>query len=794
MKKNKARKKERIHARMASFSLAVANDGNAPVVAPLDVISKPSQDTARATQPSSTDTTSQPASTSEALERLRLLMETQMKRMADQKDSRSSLLAAHAQTTAATSTAKLTAELPQATNVPKAIIPRNPPQPPAMMPPPPPPPAVIEAQPVPHAVPPPAPPVSAEKTPPSIPPLTMKSTMTEQTKTPTSPLSASPFLPSVAPPDFTVLTTKIMSIAARSQKVMNEYMQRNKDMMAKMPSRDPSHMNQMLMEFTGKVLSNPERLIDSQIAFWQDYVKLMKSAVAASSGQKMETVIPTDPHDKRFKDPSWQEVWVFDFIKQSYLLMARWAQSMITHLDGIDPKMAHKITFFTNQAIDALAPTNFWMTNPEVLRTTLETHGENLLEGFEHILSDMEKGHGQLLISMSDHSAFKFGENIAITKGKVVFQNELIQLIQYAPLTETVHKTPIMITPPWINKFYVLDLKPENSFIRYMVEQGHTVFCISWVNPDGRHANYGFDDYMMMGPVAAATEVAKITGEKKINCIGYCIGGTLLACMMGWMAALGDKKPADMPEIGSTTYLVTLIDFENPGDIGVFIDEDQVQMIESMMKPQGYLPGTAMATTFSMLRANDLIWSFVVNNYLKGKEPFPFDLLTWNSDSTNLPAAMQSYYLRNMYMQNNLIKPNKLEMKGVPIDLRKVTVPAFCLSTIEDHITLWRSTYTSTQTYSGPVTFCLSGSGHIAGVVNPPAKKKYGYWTNNVERCPANPDEWLKGATKHEGSWWPEWIKWLDQYAGEQVPARDPAKNANVIEDAPGSYVRVKVL
>lgn len=542
-------------------------------------------------------------------------------------------------------------------------------------------------------------------------------------------------------------------------------------------------------------MSNPDRFVETQIAFWQDYVKLLKAAVAASSTQqKMETVIANDPSDKRFKDPAWQEVWVFDFIKQSYLLMARWAQGLLDHADGINPKIAHKIEFYTHQMVDALSPTNFWMTNPEVLRTTIETRGENLIRGLENLLADLERGHGELLISMSDNSAFTFGENIATSKGKVVYQNDLMQLIQFSPLTEKVHQTPILITPPWINKYYILDLKAENSFIRYLVEQGHTVFCISWVNPDSRHAEMSFDDYMMLGPVAAATEIAKITKEKSLNCVGYCIGGTALACMLGWLAALGDKKPEGMPEITSATYLVTMIDFEEPGDLGVFIDEDQIELVESMMKGQGYLPASAMGTTFAMLRANDLIWSFVVNNYLMGREPFPFDLLTWNSDSTNLPAAMQSYYLRNMYLKNKLIKPNGLSMKGVPINLQKVKVPTFSLSTHDDHITPWRSTYASTQTYSGPVTFCLSGSGHIAGIVNPPAKKKYGYWTNNVTQYPANPEEWLKTATKHEGSWWPEWIKWLDQYAGPMIEARDPAANANVIEDAPGSYVRVRVM
>ncbi|MGE4350985.1 MAG: PHA/PHB synthase family protein [Bdellovibrionales bacterium] len=600
------------------------------------------------------------------------------------------------------------------------------------------------------------------------------------------------------PADFQELSARIMQIATRSQKLLASFLERNKDMVGHLPSPDPAHLGQAFLDFTTRILSNPERFVEAQIAFWQDYVKLLKGTLAASaSGKSVPDVITPQPGDKRFKDPAWQEAWLFDYIKQSYLLTSRWAQNLLENTDGIDPKVAHKIEFYTHQVIDAMSPTNFWMTNPEVLRTTIESKGENLVNGLSHLLDDIERGHGQLLIKMSDSSAFKYGENIAATKGKVVFQNDLIQLIQYSPTTETVRKTPILINPPWINKYYILDLKPESSFVKYLVDQGHTVFMISWVNADKRHAKYGFDDYMIMGPVTAAQEVKKLTGSDDINVIAYCIGGTLVATMLAWLAVLDeDKKPAGMPKINSATYLTTLIDFESPGDISVFIDEDQVRMLEEMMEKEGYLPASMMATSFSMLRSNDLIWSFVINNYLMGKEPFPFDLLSWNTDSTNLPAKMQSYYLRNMYIENNLIKPNKLVMKGTPINLCKIETPTFSLSTMEDHIAPWKSTYASTQIYSGPVTFCLSGSGHIAGVVNPPAKKKYGYWTNETRPYPAAPDDWFKGSTKHEGSWWPYWVEWVKQYSGDMVPSadRDPAKNPNVIEDAPGSYVKVRVM
>ncbi len=609
------------------------------------------------------------------------------------------------------------------------------------------------------------------------------------------PLEKCPPPPSL--PEIVDMSAQILQIAQRSHKVLAAFMSRNKTLTERIPSRDPAHLGKAFSDFLKQTLSKPDLLVEKNIAFWRDYVRLLQSTVERMAGQETTPVIAPDSSDKRFKDAAWQELWLFDFIKQSYLLVSRLTNELLDHSEkSLDPKIAHKLRFYTRQMLDAMSPSNFWMTNPEVLRTTLETHGENLLKGLQHMLSDIERGHGQLLISMSDSSAFHFGQNIATTKGKVVFQNELIQLIQFAPLTETVYKTPYLIIPPWINKYYILDLKPESSLIRYMVENGHTVYCISWVNPDKRHAKLSFDDYMMIGPVQALREIKKITGENEVNCLGYCIGGTLMACMLGWLAGIGDKKPADVPNVSSATYLVGLVDFSQPGDLGVFIDEEQISMIEALMEGPGYLPAPFLGMTFSMLRANDLIWSFVVNNYLMGKEPFPFDLLSWNSDSTNLPAAMQSYYLRNMYLHNKLIQPNALEMKGVPIDLRKIKVPSFLLGTQEDHITLWRGVYAGTQIYSGPVTFCLSGSGHIAGVVNPPAKEKYGYWTN--DNCPPNPDNWLRTAEQHKGSWWPYWIKWLDQYGNGKIPAstpgRDPNANPNAIEDAPGSFVKIRVM
>jgi polyhydroxyalkanoate synthase len=452
--------------------------------------------------------------------------------------------------------------------------------------------------------------------------------------------------------------------------------------------------------------------------------------------------------------------------------------------DGVDPHTARKLDFYTRQFVDALAPTNFVMTNPEVLRATLDSRGENLLNGLKNLLDDLERGKGRLAISMTDTAAFRIGENIAVTPGKLVFQNELIQLIQYEPATETVKRRPLLIIPPWINKFYILDLRPDNSFIRWAVGQGHSVFVISWVNPDERLAAETFADYMLKGPLAALGAIEQATGEREANVIGYCLGGTLLGCTLAYLAAKRDRR------IKSATFFVTMLDFAEAGELSVFIDEEQLNSLEERMEKRGYLEGRDMATTFNMLRANDLIWSFVVNNYLLGKQPLPFDLLYWNADSTRMPAAMHSFYLRNMYQRNLLAKPGGISLAGVPIDLGKVRTPAFLLSTQEDHIAPWRSTYAATRLFKGPVKFVLSASGHIAGVINPPGGK-YGHWENDEN--PPTPEEWLAGATRHPDSWWPLWQRWVAQYAGGEVAARHPGDGKlKPIEDAPGSYVKVR--
>jgi polyhydroxyalkanoate synthase len=535
---------------------------------------------------------------------------------------------------------------------------------------------------------------------------------------------------------------------------------------------------------TARLMTNPAKLVEAQLSLWKDYMALWQSATRRMLGENAEPVITPSAEDRRFKDALWDESYVFDYIKQSYLLTARWMQSTVKQVEGLDDKTAKKVDFYTRQFVDAMAPSNFALTNPEVIRTTLESGGENLLKGLSNLLTDLERGKGQLAIKMTDMEAFRVGENIAVTPGKVIFQNELMQLLQYAPTTPNVLKRPLLIIPPWINKFYILDLREKNSFIRWAVGQGHTVFVVSWVNPDERLANKSFDDYMVQGPLAALDAIAAATGEREINVIGYCLGGTLLACTLAYMAAKGDKR------IASATFFTTMVDFAEAGELSVFIDEEQLAALEERMSEKGYLEARDMATTFNMLRANDLIWSFVVNNYLLGKDPFPFDLLYWNADSTRMPAAMHSFYLRQMYQENKLAK-GEITLLDTRIDLRKISTPAFILSTREDHIAPWKSTYAATQLYKGPVKFVLAASGHIAGVVNPPAANKYCHWT--AAENPATPDAWLEAAQQRPGSWWPAWHDWVKRFGGGEVPARKPGDGKlKPIEDAPGSYVKTK--
>jgi polyhydroxyalkanoate synthase subunit PhaC len=584
-------------------------------------------------------------------------------------------------------------------------------------------------------------------------------------------------------PDPAEIGRSMADIAERSQRIVSEWLKRQSD---EDHSADPLNIASAFMEMTARLIANPGHMVQAQLGFWRDYMSLWQNTTRRIMGMEAEPVIDAPATDRRFKDDAWKENEVFDFIKQSYLLSARYVQDVVKHVDGLDAKTSQKVDFYARQFVDAMSPSNFLLTNPEVLRKTAETGGENLLRGLNNLLSDLEQGKGKLRIKMTDMEAFKLGENIGVSPGKVVYQNDLMQLIQYAPSTETVLKRPLLIGPPWINKFYILDLRPRNSLVRWAVSQGHTVFMISWVNPDAKLAEKGFEDYMKEGYLDALDAIEKATGERDVNAIGYCLGGTLLASTLAYMAAKKDDR------IKSATFFVTLTDFEDAGELGVFIDEEQLQSLEGKMNKRGYLEGSEMATTFNMLRANDLIWSFVVNNYLLGNDPFPFDLLYWNADSTRMPARMHSFYLRKMYQQNLLSQPGGISLAGVPIDLRKIRTPAYFLSTREDHIAPWKSTYRGTQLLSGPKRFVLAASGHIAGVVNPPESGKYGHWIN--KDLPSDPEEWFKGATEMAGSWWPDWHRWVSSQAKEQVPARVPGEGKlTPIEDAPGSYVKVKL-
>ena len=589
----------------------------------------------------------------------------------------------------------------------------------------------------------------------------------------------------VKTPDPVELTHSMTDIADRSRRLVHDFLERQDPNALGMS--DPLNVGSAFFDMTSKMMADPAQIVKAQMDLWQAYMNLWQTTASRMLGGGVAPIASPEAGDRRFKDAAWDENVVFDYIKQSYLLTAEWMQRTVNQVEGLDDKTKRKVDFYTRQFADAMAPSNFVMTNPEVLRTTIESGGENLVKGLQNLLEDLERGKGKLSIKMVDDEAFEVGGNVATTPGKVVYQNELMQLIQYSPTTETVYRRPLLIVPPWINKFYILDLREKNSFIKWAVGQGITVFVVSWVNPDAELAEKSFDDYMREGPLAALDAIEQATGEREINAIGYCIGGTLMASTLAYMAAKGDDR------IKSITFFTTMIDFAEAGELSVFIDEDQLAALEDRMNKDGYLDGRAMSTTFNMLRANDLIWSFVVNNYLMGKEPFPFDLLYWNSDSTRMPAAMHSFYLRNMYHDNKLVEPGGIELAGEPIDLTAIDLPTFVLSTKEDHIAPWKSTYAATQTYKGAVKFVLAMSGHIAGVVNPPSDKpKYGYWTK-TGRAPKAPEKWLAGATAHQGSWWPEWKAWLNKHGGGQVPARTPGDGGlPALEDAPGSYVKVK--
>jgi polyhydroxyalkanoate synthase subunit PhaC len=532
-------------------------------------------------------------------------------------------------------------------------------------------------------------------------------------------------------------------------------------------------------------LADPQRTVELQTRLGKAYLDLWAVAAKRLAGEDTAPVAVPAPFDKRFADPEWSSNQFYDFLKQAYLLTASWANQLVADAADLDPHTKRKAEFYMRQLANALSPSNFVLTNPELLRETFSSNAENLVRGMGMLAEDIEAGHGHLRIRQSDASMFEVGRNLATTPGKVIFQNDLMQLIQYAPATASVLKRPLLIVPPWINKYYVLDLTPEKSFIKWCVDQGLTVFCISWVNPDERLAQKTFDDYVREGPLAALDAIKRATGEDQVHSIGYCVGGTMLAVALAAMAASGDER------ITSATLFAAQVDFTYAGDLKVFVDEEQVTALEQRMAERGYLDGRTMATVFNFLRSNDLIWPYVINNYLKGKSPFPFDLLYWNSDATRMPAANHSFYVRSCYLDNKLAH-GKMTIDGTPIDLKSVKVPIYNLATREDHIAPAKSVLLGSRYFGGPVRFVLAGSGHIAGVVNPPAKNKYQYWTGPRPRS-SNLGKWLASAKEHPGSWWPDWLAWLKRQDDTEVPARVPGDGElTPIEDAPGSYVKVR--
>ncbi|MCW8914748.1 MAG: class I poly(R)-hydroxyalkanoic acid synthase [Magnetovibrio sp.] len=587
----------------------------------------------------------------------------------------------------------------------------------------------------------------------------------------------------------------LADVATKSQEMIREFNERHAvDPEWQETARSEFNMSEVVglpeifADLTRQLMNEPEHLIQAQQKYWENSLKLMGYMNARMAGQKPEPILTPKPGDKRFSDDDWTNEPYFDFLKQQYLLFTDWMQDVVGSAGGLDPHERRKAEFFTQRITDAMAPTNFLLTNPKALHETIETKGQNLLRGLEMAMEDMEKSHGRMSVRQTQEDAFTLGVEIANTPGKVVYRNDLMELIQYTPSTKKVRKTPLLIVPPWINKFYILDLGEEKSFIRWAVEQGHTVFAISWVNPDESLKHKAFEDYIKEGPLAALDAIEQATGETEVNAIGYCIGGTTLATTLAYLVQTKQKK-----RIKSATFFTTLLDFSDVGELSIFTDGGMVERLEEHMKDNGILYGHEMASTFSQLRANDLIWNFAINSYLLGKEPQPFDILYWNSDSTNMPAAMHAYYLRNMYLENRLRLKGGIKILGVPIDLSKIKTPSYFLATKDDHIAPWKTVYESATLLSGPTKYVLAGSGHVAGVINPPGRNKYAYRirTKGGKERPNSPEEWLELSEEHNGSWMNDWSKWINRHAGKKdQAARTPGqKGLKAICDAPGTYV-----
>ena len=580
------------------------------------------------------------------------------------------------------------------------------------------------------------------------------------------------------------LSANLARAALTAQGAIAELALRQADRPAAL-SADPFHVTPALTQVMGRLAAQPDRLMRAQADLFARYLELWQSAARRMAGDPAEPVVEPAKGDKRFTDPDWSENPVFDVIKQSYLLTSNWLNGLVAEVDGVDPMEKRRVEFFMKMLTDAFSPSNFLASNPAALKEVMATGGESLVKGMENFAADLARGGGQLSIAQTDYERFKIGENVATAPGKVVFRNEIIELIQYAPTTEQVHEIPLVIFPPWINKFYILDLRPENSMIRWLADQGVTVFVASWVNPTPELSTKTFEDYMRQGIYEGTAAAIGQCGVPHVNAVGYCIGGTLLSASLAHMAAKGVRP------IGSATFFAAQQDFSEAGDLLLFTNEEWLKTLEQKMdEGGGVLSGQAMADTFNALRANDLIWSFFVNNYLLGREPKPFDLLFWNSDQTRMPKTLHLFYLRRFYGDNALAK-GELVLDGVTLDLGDVKIPIYVQSSRDDHIAPARSVYRGAKLFGGPVTFTMAGSGHIAGVINAPAANKYQHWT--CDELPETLEQWQANAREAPGSWWPHWAEWLKARSGPMVPARDPAKGKlKPLGDAPGEYVKVR--
>ena len=550
-------------------------------------------------------------------------------------------------------------------------------------------------------------------------------------------------------------------------------------------SPDPFNVGPAMGEVMTRLATTPDKLFKAQADLFGRYMDLWQNAARRAAGETPEPTAAPARGDKRFNDKDWSENPVFDVVKQSYLVTSDWLNSLVSGVEGVDPLTKRRAEFFTKLLTDAFSPSNFLASNPAALRELAATNGESLVKGMEHFAADIERGGGKLAISQTDYSRFHVGENVATAPGKVVWRDELYELLQFDPATDQQRDIPLLIFPPWINKFYILDLRPENSMIRWLTGQGFTVFVTSWVNPDQSLRDRNFEDYMRGGIYSASQKVMEQCEVDRVNAVGYCIGGTLLGSTLAHMASTGDKR------MNAVTFFAAQHDFSEAGDLLLFTDETWLKQLEDMMDAAGgVLPGSAMADTFNALRSNDLIWSFFVNNYLMGKEPPSFDLLYWNSDQTRMPKALHLFYLRQFYGQNAFSK-GELVLDGVKLDPKSVKVPMYFQASREDHIAPARSVYKSARLFGGPVTYTLAGSGHIAGVVNPPAANKYQHWENPA--LPPTFEEWFDGAIEKPGSWWPHWADWLHAKSGGWIAARDPARGKlKPLTDAPGDYVKVR--